>query len=185
MFQLDSESNCYDRARELEVERRTLHHMYQQARHHEMTMQTLLPEVPCFKPQPVFANEEEEEKERVVEVRRLSGTTKPEGSNLLQMEQTHETTSHQEVDMSPKEPPPDLEVVPTASQSSSVSEMLEEGSQVQPQTIALSKTAADSAVADTPPKPVLVPLTMESAMNSFPIRVSIVKYNYLQKCTND
>lgn len=143
--------------------------MYQQARRHEMMMQRLLPEVPCFKPQPVFAKEEEEEEERAVEVRKLPITTsKPERSDLQQTEETHEVRPLQlELETSPSEElPPDSELVLISFQSLSVSEMLEE-EQAQPQAI-----HADSAVADTLCKPVLVPLTMESAMNNFPVRVS-------------
>ena len=165
--------------------------MYQQARRHEMMMQRLLPEVPCFKPQSAFAKEEEqeqeeeeEEQERAVEVRKL------ESPNSQQMEETHEVRPLQQVlDASPSEElPPVSEPVPTSSQSLSVFEMLEGGDKVQPQTITLSKTDADSAVADTLCEPVLVPLTMESAMNNFPVRVSLVPLILiicLQKCTHD
>ena len=154
------ESDCHFRAREVEVGRRKLYHMYQRARTHEMIMQRLLPEVPQFKAHPVFAEESDEQY--------YLAKTKPEENHSHQLEQApilQQPLGNPTVEM------PESKVDRTTSQ---LSDILTE--EVPPTTTSSEASSMhkhlDSTVADRACKPILVPLTMDTAMSNLPIRVS-------------
>ena len=150
------------RARELEVERRKLHHMYQQARTHETIMQRLLPKVPHFKTHTIFAKDNETADSKMEE--------EEDHSHPELREQPHEAP----VSQHPRLTSPTVKVDDSSSQllRDSVEEMLNEAT-------SSSKAGSvhddnDLTVDDRMYKPVLVPLTMDIAMNKFPVRVSFM-----------
>ena len=149
------------------MERRKLHHMYQQARTHEMIMQRLLPEVPQFKTHTVFAEKNDEQ----YYLAKIEPEDPENHSNQLQLEQSHEAQQqpslNSTVEMSESK-------VDHTTQLSSSSEMLTEERQPTTTSCKASSVCKDptSTVADRACKSILVPLTMDSAMNNLPVRVS-------------
>ena len=158
-----------------------MYHMYQQARAHEMTMTRLLPEVPCFNSQPLFTEEAEREERKP-----LPATTKPPEKELShQIEQFHrevrppsqlqpagdtDTTSS-------KTNFPSSEVISIHSQTARLGgsdEMFNEEESEDSRKHATSRESGDLRTDNKIHKPVLIPLTMDSAMNNFPVRVSTV-----------
>ena len=168
---MEVESDYHFRAKELEMERMTLHHMYQQARTHEMIMQRLLPEVPRFKTYPIFSGKSEKSQSMV----------KPEQVQSHQLEQSHEaklSQQPQEVEISDS-----AESVHTDTRHLDGSERLNEERNKLSSTTPFSKTSSTQKVPTEHAacKPVLVPLTMDTAMTSFPVRVSSNgAYTYMQ-----
>lgn len=148
------------------MERRKLNHMYQRARTHEMIMQRLLPEVPCFKTQPVFAKESKEP---------YSAGAKPEETHSHQLKQSHEAPVLQQLLTSPTVEMPKSRV----DHSTSNSELSRDSDHDTPlKEKSLTKASSvfgleGPAIVDGACKPaVLIPLTMDTAMNTFPVRVS-------------
>lgn len=177
---MDSESVCHYRSRELEVERRTLHHMYQQARAHEMVMQRLLPEVPSFKQQPVFADKEKKDRDK----RTKKHLPKQDRVPLHhQLEQSHVVRPSEDLE---KETRTDTssKTERLGSETVLISPTLDVGdaerkkgdSYVVDTTASASTPAqsSESTATDKIQEPVLVPLTMDVAMNNFPVRVSFI-----------
>ena len=149
------------------MERRKLHHMYQQARTHEMIMQRLLPEVPQFKAHPVFAEESDEQYYNIIAKIEPEDpenhSNQPEQSREAQQQPSLNST----VEMSESK-------VDHTTQLSSSSEMLTEERQPTTTSCKASSVCKDptSTVADRTCKPILIPLTMDTAMNNLPVRVS-------------
>ena len=154
------ESDYHFRSKELEMERMTLHHMYQQARTHELIMQKLLPEVPRFKTYPIFAEKSE--------TSQLMVKTEQVQSQLL--ERFHESKLSQQ--------PQEVEISDSESVHADTQhlEQLKEESHEPSSTPHFSKTSSTQKVPTEHAacKPVLVPLTMDTAMNSFPVLVSSI-----------
>ena len=152
------------------MERRKLHHMYQRARTHEIIMQKLLPEVPRFKTHPIFANDSD-----------MAGS-KLEEAQSHQLEQSHKSPLPQQPLTSPTVASR-VDHSATNSQLSRDSDyelLREERSLTTSSNKASSELEfehpASTCMADGVHKPVLIPLTMDTAMNNFPVRVSIKYY---------
>ena len=133
-------------------------------------MKRLLPEVPHFKTHPIFAKESE------------VADSKLEEDRSHQLEGSHEVPVSQQPLISPAIEIPESRVdhstIATNSQLSGDSdhEVLKEE---RSQTTISSKASSvlefkdpATCMADEVHKPVLIPLTMDSAMNNFPVRVS-------------
>ena len=151
------------RAKELEVERRKLHHMYHRARTHETIMQRLLPKVPHFKTHTIFAKDSE-----MVDSK---------------MEEEEEDHSHPELGEQSHEAPVSQHpqfISPTVKVDHSSSQLLRDSDDEMLNEATSSSKAGrvhddnDLTVDDRMYKPVLVPLTMDIAMNKFPVRVSFM-----------
>ncbi len=150
------------------MERKKLHHMYQQARTHEMIMQRLLPEVPRFKTHTIFAKD--------------SGTVdsklEEDHSHPQLREQSHEAPVSQHPRLT-SSPPVRVDHSTSQLLRNSNHEVLDDERSL-PTTNSSSKAGSvhaddsDITVADRTYKPVLIPLTMDVAMNNFPVRVSCV-----------
>ena len=126
-------------------------------------MQRLLPEVPCFKTHPVFAKESKEQYSKSEETH----------SHLLEQA----PVSQQPLTSSTVEIPE-----PKVDHSTSNSQLLRDSDHGTPKeeiSLATSSNKANGTLgvedptrADGGHKPVLIPLTMDTAMNKFPVRVS-------------
>ena len=128
-------------------------------------MQRLLPEVPHFKTHPIFAKESE------------VADSKLEEDRSHQLEQSHVAPVSQQPLISPAvESRVDYSTTNSQLSRDSDHEMLKEERSL----TAISNKASSvlefedptTYTADEIHKPVLIPLTMDSAMNNFPVRVS-------------
>jgi hypothetical protein len=161
------------------MERKKLHHMYQRARTHEMIMQRLLPEVPRFKTDTIFAKDSETADSKLEE----------EHSHPELREQSHEAPVSQHPRLT-SSPPVKVDHSTSQLLRDSDHDMLKFNGERSPPTATSSSKAGsvhaddgdvNNIMADRTYKPVLVPLTMDVAMNKFPVRVSCVIVYSLQE----
>ena len=169
---MDSEYDCRDRSRELEVERRTLQHMYQQARAHEVLMQRRLPEIPCFERSQILAREddEKEEEERVATTLQQEEEEVCSAAGGLELyEETAERTEQMADKSTVVELPRSALDVTASSQSSDKPDEIDEEGLTHYQSLSPARQASDTSALSMP---VMMPLTMDTAMDHFPVRVS-------------